>query len=105
MSFVVTLTVFVTRARLAPTVPVVWYVLVVVPVVSNKVDRPTAGVVLRAVLAPVFLVTRWYVQIDRRSGNELRCPLNHHRFRVDQLWAWGVTNIDLPIETGLADAD
>ena len=49
------------------TVPVARYVFIVVPVVSHKVDRTTAGIVLRAVLAPVLLVARGHVQVNRRG--------------------------------------
>jgi short subunit fatty acids transporter len=39
-------------------VPVSRYILVVVPVMARKLDRLTAGILLRATLAPVFLVAR-----------------------------------------------
>jgi hypothetical protein len=46
--------------------PVSRYILIVVPVIAHKVDRPTARVVLRAMLAPVFLVARRHMQVDWR---------------------------------------
>jgi hypothetical protein len=39
-------------------VPVSRYIRVVVPVMARKLDRLTAGILLRATLAPVFLVAR-----------------------------------------------
>ena len=43
------------------------HVFFVVPIIAHKVDRSTAGVVLRAMLAPVLLVTLRHVQVDRRG--------------------------------------
>ena len=40
---------------------VVRYIFVVVPIVSDEVDRPATGIVLRTVLTPVLLVTWWHV--------------------------------------------
>jgi hypothetical protein len=64
-TLVMTLAMTMTAAVIAATVLVTRDVFVVVPVVPHKVDRPAAGVVLPAVLAPVFLVARRYVQVDR----------------------------------------
>ena len=63
MTLVMTPTMPMTAVVIAATA-VTRHVFVVVPVVSHKVDRPTASVVLRAVLAPVFLVARRHVQVD-----------------------------------------
>ena len=105
MTIVMTPTMPMTTAVIAAPVLVTRHVFVVVPVVSHKVDRPAAGVVLRAMLTPVFLVARRHVQVDRRGGNKLRRPLDHNGLRVNQLWPRDVANIDLPVEAGLADAD
>src|SRR6266705_585770 len=78
--------------------PVARYVYVVVPVVTDKVDRPTAGVVGRTMLAPVLLMTRRNVQIDRRGHHDHRRRLNHHRMRVHQLRRWKIADSDLAVE-------
>ena len=54
-----------TVAMLLVLVLVMWHVLVVVPIVPDEVDRPATGIVRRAVLTPVLLVARRYVQVDR----------------------------------------
>ena len=69
---VMTLTMAMTRIltltlTMAAAVPVTWHVFFVVPIIAHKVDRSTAGVVLRTMFAPVFLVTRRHMQVDRRS--------------------------------------
>jgi hypothetical protein len=56
MTLVMTPTMPMIAAVISAPVLVMRHVFVVVPVVSHKVDRPAAGVVLRAMLAPVFLV-------------------------------------------------
>ena len=40
-------------------------VFVVVPIIAHEVDRSAAGIVLGAMLAPVLLVPRRDVQVDR----------------------------------------
>src|SRR5882757_6133100 len=67
MILVMTASVPMTVAMIAAAVLVTRHVFVVVPIVAHKVDPPAAGVVLRAMLCPVFLVARWNVQVDRRS--------------------------------------
>ena len=67
MILVMTPTLLMTAAAIAITVLVTRHVFVVVPVVSHKVDRPAAGVVFRAMPAPVLLVARPHVQVDRRG--------------------------------------
>jgi hypothetical protein len=43
------------------------HVFIFVPVITHEVDPPAAGVVLRTMLAPVLLVPRQHVQINRRG--------------------------------------
>ena len=56
-------------STLAPimVMPVSRHVFTVVPIIAHEVDRSTAGVVFRAMLAPVLLVTRPHMQVDRRG--------------------------------------
>jgi hypothetical protein len=79
MTLVVTPTMPMTAAVAAAIVAVTRHVFVVVPIVSHKVDRPTAGVVLRAVLAPVFLVARRHVQVDWRGLKRIPAPAGSQR--------------------------
>lgn len=80
-------------------------VFVVVPIVSYKVDRPAACAVLRTMFVPVFLVSRRDVQVYRRCRNILRRSRNHDGLRIDDRRPRDIADIDLPIETRLADAD
>src|SRR5712692_5158340 len=82
---------------------VVRNVHLVVPVVLNEVDRLAAGVVLAAMLAPVFLVPRRHMQIDWLSYH--LDPLDHNRLRKDQSRRRSVADVDATIEARLADAD
>jgi hypothetical protein len=54
------------------------HVFVVIPVVAHEVDPPAAGVVLRAMLAPVVLMPRRHVKVNRRGRNEFRRLPDHH---------------------------
>jgi len=81
------------------------HVFIVVPIIAHEVDPPAAGVVLRTMLAPVLLVPRRHVQINRRGRNEFRRLLNYHRLRIDQLRLRRVADIDLAEESGLADSN
>ena len=81
------------------------HVFVVVPVIAHEVDPPAAGVVLRTMAAPVLLVPRRHVKVNRRGRNEFRRLLDHHGLRIDKLWLRKVADIDLAEESGLADSD
>ena len=52
---------------IAAAVLVTRHVLLVVPIVSHKVDPPAAGVIFGAMLCPVLLVARWHMQVDGRG--------------------------------------
>lgn len=73
-----------------------------VPVILDKIDPLTAGVVLAAVLTPMFCVPRRHIQINRRSvaGN----PTDHHRLRINQYRLRVVAYVDAAIEARLANA-
>src|SRR6267142_4188558 len=105
VTLVVTPAMPMTAAVIVAIMTVSRHVFVVVPVVAHKIDRPTAGVILGAVLAPVLLVSRRHVQVDWRGRNEFRRPSDHNRLWVYQLWLRDVANVDLPVKSGLADAD
>ena len=79
-------------------------VLVLVPVVAHKVDPFVAGVVFAAMPAPVSGMARRDAQVDRLTIH--RYPLDDPRLTIENAWRRiATTNVDLPIKTGLADAD
>jgi len=61
--------------RVSLVVPVVVlvarYVLLVVPIISHEIDRTTASMVFRTMLAPVLLVAGRDMQVDRRGRSVL----------------------------------
>ena len=77
-------------------------VIAVVPVVLHKEDSLAAGVVLAAVLAPVFGLTRRYMQINRRSIR--RYLLDCYRLTINDLRLRIVTEVEATIVVGLANA-
>lgn len=82
--------------------PVTRRVITGVPVIMHKVDPLGARIVFMAMPSPIPDVARWYTQIDRWS---LRCTLNEYRSAIDHLWRRIAANVDMPIETRLANAD
>jgi hypothetical protein len=85
--------------------PVARDVFVVIPIVAHEVDRSPASVVFRTVLAPVLLVTRRHMQVDRLYRNVLRRPHNYDRLRVDDRRPRNVANVNLSVKAGLAYCD
>ena len=80
-------------------------VLVVVPIIPHKVDPAAAGIVLRAMLAPVLLMSRRDMQVNRRCGHILRRLRDDHGLRIDHRRARSAADIDLTVEARLADGD
>jgi hypothetical protein len=75
------------------------------PLLLNKINWLSAGVVSAAMFAPVLLVARWNVQVNGLAlhshwllHDDDRLRLHQHRLRV-------VANVDSPIDTRLVDAD
>lgn len=79
-------------------------VLVLVPVVAYKIDPFTAGVVFAAMLLPVSGMARWNVQIDWRA---VHChALDDPGLTIEDAGGRiAVANVDLAVETRLANAD
>lgn len=77
---------------------------IVVPAVSDKIDRTTAGIVLAAVVAPMACMLRRYAQVDRgwRIADRL---LNDHGLRVQHLGRRCSAEIKLAEEARLANVD
>ena len=83
-------------------VVVVVNVFLVVPVIAYEIDGPPAGVIFAAMLLPVFLVARTYVQIHRWSLGVLGRGRNDDWLRVDHWRARVAADVDLPVEAGLS---
>ena len=74
----------------------------VVPVIPHKIDAFTAGVVPIAVSFPVPCLILRYAQIDRRTIHRYRHY--YSGLSIDYLWLRIATNVELTIETRLANA-
>ena len=79
------------------------YIYVVIPFVSNEIDRPATSIVFVTMFTPMFFMTRRYVQIDWsiRNGH----VTDDYRLRVDDLRSREVSDVDLSIKAWLADTD
>ena len=77
------------------------------PFVAHEVDRLVAGAVAAAVAAPVLLVRRRHVQVDRRPlVDATGWRLDDHRLRQDQSAGGGTSPMVIAaIDAGLVDAD
>ena len=84
---------------------VMMHVFVVVPLVLHEIDGPAAGAVLTTMLAPVLLMPRRHMQIDRRHLVVFGCALNDNRLGVHDRRPWHVSDFDLPVKAWLSDAD
>jgi hypothetical protein len=87
---------------------IVSFVMAVALVMTLTMTRrpsTTVVAVLRTMAAPVLLVPRRHVKVNRRGRNEFRRLLDHHGLRIDKLWLRKVADIDLAEESGLADSD
>jgi len=74
-----------------------------IPAVAHEIDPLATGLIRAAIPPPTSDLARRNVQIDRRTHN--RHPLDEHRLPVDELWWRIATDVQVTIETGLADAD
>lgn len=78
-------------------------ILPVVPVVLNKVDTFSAGVVLAAVLAPMFGMAWGHAQVNRSTF--ILHSINDHWLTVKHLRLRIVADIKLAVEAGLPDGN
>lgn len=62
-----------------------WNIFTLVPAILHKIDRLTAGIVLPAMLAPIFTVTRRYTQINRIAHDH--GSFNDSGLSVNYWWA------------------
>jgi hypothetical protein len=78
---------------------------IVVPVISNKVDRLAAGVVLATMLAPIPFMSGPHVQINRGWQRFTATPYGNDRRTIDESWRRRIPNLDSAKKTGLTDVD
>ena len=58
---------------------ITWHIDIVVPIVANKIDRLTAGMIFGTMFLPVLAMTGRYAQVHRCHRNTDRHRLYHHR--------------------------
>ena len=97
-------------AAIVPTIAVTTTALLIarhvfafVPAILNEIDALAAGAVFVAVMAPVLGMAGRDAQVDRWAMD--RDALDQNRLAVDDRRAGVAADVDLAIETGLADAD
>lgn len=81
------------------------YINVIIPSIAHEIDGAATGIILGAVLAPVFLMTGRYVQVDRLIDNPGRSCMNHDGFCVDNFRLRIISDVNVAIKAGLADTD
>jgi len=72
----------------------------VVPAVLDEIDALAAGTVFMTMLVPVLDVVWLNMQVDRLLHHNYL--LDNYGFSVDEPWWRVVTNVYLPIESGLS---
>ena len=95
------------RVIVALTTPLRMLLLVTLPhpLFLYKIYRLAAGVVARTVFAPLLLMPRWNVQVDRLALHNHGGRCNDHGLRVNEHRLRVVADIDTPIDARLINAD
>ena len=78
---------------------------IVVPPITHEIDRLAAGVIFAAVLFPVFFMSGRYVQVDWLGNTTGSSLSNHDGSCVNEFWLRKVSDVNVTIKAGLADAD
>ena len=82
------------------------HIFFIVPSVAYKIDRPSAGIILMAMLFPLLFVAGRHMNIDRRRGRHTyRHGSDQNRLGINDFRPGKISNIDLAVKTGLANAD
>jgi len=81
------------------------YIYIIIPPVTNEVDRLATGIVLAAVFAPVFIVTWRHMQVDWLIDNTGRRGSNHNGFYVNEFGLRCVSDVDAAVKARLANAN
>jgi len=84
---------------------IVGHVTIGVPVMPDEIDRPAAGVVLVAMVAPIALIAWAHMQIDRRRQLATLNTYAHDGRAVDETGGRRIADIHASIKTGIAQAD
>jgi len=75
------------------------------PRFMDEVDRLSAGRIVPAVAAPIGLLNRRHIKVDRLLVHRHRRRCNDDRLLINDRRWWHVAQIDAAIDTGLIDAD
>ena len=78
---------------------------IVVPVISNEVDRLAAGVVLAAMLTPISFMSRPHVKINRGWQRVTATPYGNDRRAIDKPWCRSIPNVDSAKKPRFTDVD
>ena len=78
---------------------------IVVPPTLHEIDRSAASIIFSAMLAPVFLMTRRYVQVDWLINDTDRRVPNHDRSCVNEFGLRKVSDVNVAIKARLAYGD
>ncbi len=81
------------------------HVHIIVPSVPDEIDGAATGIVLGAMLTPVFFMAGRYVQVDRLIDNPGRSCMNHDGFCVDNFRLRIICDVNAAIKAGLTDTD
>ena len=76
-----------------------------VPVMPDEVDRLAAGVVFAAVVAPIALIARAHMQIDRRRQYAAMNAYAHDRRAIDEAGRRRVADIYASVKARVAQFD
>src|SRR5580704_3992838 len=76
-----------------------------VPVMPDKVDRLATGVVLAAVMAPIALIARSHMQIDRRRQHAAMNTYAHDRRAINEAGRRRVADIYASVKARVAQFD
>lgn len=85
--------------------PVLRNVDIAVPSVLYEIDGPAAGIVLMAMLAPIFRVTGRNVQVDGFFHDRAVRRPNYDGPPVDDLRRGEIADVDVAVKTGLPHTD
>jgi len=77
---------------------------IIVPTIPHEIDRLAAGVIFAAVLAPFFLMTWGYVQVDWLVNSTGRSLPDHDGSCVNEFGLRGVSDVNAAIKARPADA-
>jgi len=76
-----------------------------IPVMPDEVDRLPAGVVLAAMMAPIALVTRAHMQINRRRQYSAVNSYANDGGAIDESRCGRIAHIDPSIKSGVTQVD